>query len=129
MAGRLTTPHSSTIDQTLPSTYPLTCLDRPEYNLFLYTFSKMGGHDVAVRIQALPLWEFGMPVAEVSKITGISIRTIYNLKTRAVSRGYDPEISQLLKLEYLEDGTRTGHPKTMSAEREQEVRSTPSPML
>ena len=38
------------------------------------------------------------------------------IQKKAYERGYDPRISTVLRLEYVEDGARSGRPKTASSE-------------
>lgn len=60
-------------------------------------------HDIAVRIQALALVEEGIPTKRVTEITGLSRKTIYNLRKKACERGYNPAQSRELKIEYVDD--------------------------
>ena len=68
-------------------------------------------HDLAVRIQALALVEEGIAVKRVTELTGLARATVYDLKKKARQRGYDPTISRILKMEYVEDAPRSGRPK------------------
>ena len=78
-------------------------------------------HDIAVRIQALALAEEGITVERIIEITGLSRRTIFNLKKRARERGYNPAQSRALKMEYVEDAPRSGRPKVTTEEKRKEL--------
>ena len=75
-------------------------------------------HDIATRIQALALFEAGIPIPRITEFTGIPKRTIYDLQAKAKARGYNPKVSKLLKIEYVEDGARSGRPRNISREQE-----------
>ncbi|KAI9776974.1 MAG: hypothetical protein M1839_009118 [Geoglossum umbratile] len=68
-------------------------------------------HDLAVRIQALALVEEGVTVKRVMELTGLARATVYDLKRKTRQRGYDPAVSRVLKMEYVEDAPRSGRPK------------------
>ena len=78
-------------------------------------------HDVGTRVQALALVEYGVPTKLVSELTGISIRSINGLKHTARRRGFDPEKSRVLLIEYVVDAPRSGRPKKITEEKEEEV--------
>ena len=78
-------------------------------------------HDLAVRIQALALVEEGITVKRVMEITSLSRRTIFDLKKKARERGYNPAQSRTLKIEYVEDASRSGRPKEVIEEKKQEL--------
>jgi transposase len=65
---------------------------------------------VEQRLQALALAEKSIAAKVVQAITEVSVRSISDLKKKARSRGYDPQISRVLKLEYVEDAPRSGRP-------------------
>ena len=79
---------------------------------------KAQNHSVALRIQALALFEEGVPVERVKEITGMSRSAIFRLRQTARSRGYDPNVSRELKEEYVQDAPRSGRPRK-DAERKQ----------
>ena len=68
-------------------------------------------HTIAERIQALALVEYGVPPPRVAEITGVSERQIYRLKSTARQRGFDPQVSSILKAEYVTDSPRSGRPR------------------
>ena len=78
-------------------------------------------HDIGARIQALSLLEVGTPISLITEITGISQRSVYHLKVKAKQRGYDPKVSRVIKVEYVEDGARSGRPKKISEVQREEV--------
>ena len=75
-------------------------------------------YDTGTRLQALALSEGGMDVKGVKAITNLSHGTIYRLRKLARDRGYNPEISKQLKLEYVVDRPKSGRPKKVWAEGE-----------
>ena len=54
-------------------------------------------------------------------MTGVSTRSISALKIKARQRGYDPAVSRVLKVEYIEDAPRSGRPKKVTPEVEQAI--------
>ena len=68
---------------------------------------------IAQRIQALALVEHGIAAKIVQEVTGVSTRSISALKIKARQRGYDPVVSRVLKVEYIEDAPRSGRPKRL----------------
>ena len=64
------------------------------------------------RLQALALYEAGIPAAVAAERAGIkSAKTVSNIVKKAQSRGYDRNVSTVLKLEYVSDGVRSGRPR------------------
>jgi hypothetical protein len=59
------------------------------------------------RLQALALAEKNIAVKIVQTITEVSVRFISALKKKAREREYDPSVSRVLKLEYIEDAPRS----------------------
>ena len=69
---------------------------------------------LAQRLQALTLVEHGVSAKSVEEITEVSTRSISHIKKKARSRGYDPEILRVLKMEYVEDAPRSGQPSKVT---------------
>ena len=67
-------------------------------------------HDPGIRLQALALVEAGMEPKIVEAFTGVRRSTISRLRKKARERGYNPEISRKLLIEYVIDGARSGRP-------------------
>src|SRR4051812_21821899 len=78
-------------------------------------------HTVAQRIQALALLEEGVTVKRIEEVTELSRATIFRLRQNARARGYDPEVSRVLKAEYVEDAARSGRPREISKEQGEEL--------
>ena len=76
---------------------------------------------IAQRIQALALVEHGIAAKMVQAVTGVSTRSISALKIKARQRGYDPAVSRVLEVEYIEDAPRSGRPKKVTPEVEQAI--------
>ena len=77
--------------------------------------------DVVQRVQVLTLLEAGVPVDEIVKKTAVPRSSIYRLRRTARQRGWNPEVSPQIKMEYVEDAHRPGRPKVMTNEHEEEV--------
>lgn len=73
------------------------------------------------RLQALALVEYGIPPGHASHTTKISVKTIQRLRKQARARGYDPAVSSVLKLEYVEDAPRSGRPPKLNPELEDTI--------
>lgn len=73
-------------------------------------------YDIVQRTQALTLLQAGRTTKEASVLSGIPVRSISRIQQKAYERGYDPRISTILRLKYIEDGARSGRPKTASSE-------------
>ena len=85
-------------------------------------------HEVGTRLQALALIEAGVAQKTVTAITGISRTTIKRLQEKAKERGYDPNVSKELKLDYVTDQSRPGRPRGITrttTERLQEMAKEP----
>ncbi len=78
-------------------------------------------HDIATRAQALALLQAKIPINRVSKISGISVNQIYRIDKKARERGYNPTTSTILSDDLLVDVPRSGHPKKITEEMEQEI--------
>lgn len=64
----------------------------------------------------------GKTTAEVTEITGLSIRTINSIYARAIERGFDPNQEPLtLRDEFLCDSDRPGRPKKQTDEARIEI--------
>jgi transposase len=67
-------------------------------------------YDVGTRIQALTLLEAATGIRQITEITGFSKSSIYRIKAVAKQRGYNPQVSKVLLLKYVEDAPRSGRP-------------------
>ena len=65
--------------------------------------------------------EFGVPPGDASNHTNISVKTIQRLRKQARARGFDPAVSSLLKIEYVEDAPRSGRPPKLNPELEETI--------
>lgn len=65
--------------------------------------------------------EYGIPPGHASHTTKISVKTIQRLRRQARARGYDPAVSSVLKLEYVEDAPRSGRPPKLNPELEDTI--------
>lgn len=65
-------------------------------------------HDPGLRMQALAMVEFGIPIQKAAEATGITISTIYRIRNKAIERGYDRDKSKQLFLRYVVDSEAKG---------------------
>ena len=77
-------------------------------------------HDVGICLQALTLFEAGIPAAEVFKITNITPDSIYHLQKKAIEQGYNFNI-RLLLLHHVEDSAWSERPQASNLEIESEL--------
>ena len=83
--------------------------------------------DEGVRCQTLSIVEFleskgeprGKAVQQTKDYTGVSHQSIYRWKKQARERGFDPAISPLIKLHYVEDKERPGRPTKITPQVEE----------
>jgi hypothetical protein len=71
---------------------------------------------IAKRAQALALLEFGHSVLDIHIHTGLGMQTIYNIRARAIDRGYHPVTNKEFTDALFEDSPRSGPPTLMSEE-------------
>lgn len=72
---------------------------------------RMGDLSTAVRIQALALAEAHISTERIQEITGMDPKIVVGLRKLARERGYDPNVSMVLKDEYVEDQPNTNRPR------------------
>ena len=77
--------------------------------------------DTGTRIQALALLQVNTPISQIIEKTGYQKRNIYRILKTAKERGYDPSKSSILYLSYVQDAPRSGRPKKVTPEIEEEV--------
>jgi hypothetical protein len=68
-------------------------------------------YSIGARIQAITFLELNIPYFEIISRTGISKAQIYKLRDKAISRGWDPKVSGIVEVHYIEDVPRSGRPK------------------
>lgn len=71
--------------------------------------------DVGVRVQALALLEVGYTPAQIEVFIGVKKSAVHRFRRIAIERGYKPEESKKILLEYLVDAPRSGRPKVTQA--------------
>lgn len=72
---------------------------------------KMHQLTTAVRIQALALAEAHISLERIQEVTGMDPKTVVGLRRLARERGYDPNVSMLLKEEYVFDPPNIDRPR------------------
>ena len=77
-------------------------------------------YDLAQQVQALTLLGMGMKIEDVGRITGFSRSALYDLKKRALERGYDPTVTPVIHNVYVEDAHKSGRPG-ISLEKQLEI--------
>ena len=80
-------------------------------------------------MQALTLLSKGFKPNEIKADTGLLKSTVYNLKKRALSRGYDPSKDRKILITYVEDAPKVSRPKKCTPEVEEAVIKTISKNL
>ena len=70
----------------------------------------MASIDIGVRVQALALLEVGYTPAQIEAYIGVKPSATYRFRCTAIKRGYKPEESKKILLEYLVDAPRSGRP-------------------
>jgi transposase len=90
----------------------------------LHTLSTMAPVDVGVRIQALACLELGYTPAQIEAYLGVSKSAIYRFRRIAIDRGYNPQESKKILLEYLVDAPRSGRPTKVTEAIEASIVST-----
>ena len=78
-------------------------------------------HDIAERVQILSYFAIGWKPKEIAAYTGYSRAQICRIVQKAQERGFDPAVSRLIRLEYLEDVPRPGRPVKATVAKEEEV--------
>ena len=75
---------------------------------------------VATQMQGLSLWTSGMKLHEVMKITGLTSKALYNIRKRAINRGFNPKVDAKILASYIQDAPRSGQPR-ISLEKHNDV--------
>ncbi|CBF73616.1 predicted protein [Aspergillus nidulans FGSC A4] len=71
-------------------------------------------HPNELRVQVLSYWALGIQPPDIAKMLQINVRTIRDMIQKGQDRGYNPAQCMRVKLEYVEDGKRSGRPKDIS---------------
>jgi len=78
----------------------------------LSTTSKTGvRHSIGARIQALTYLELETPIFQIEAKTGVGKAQIYNIRKKALARGWDPTISTIIEPHHIDDSFRSGRSK------------------
>jgi hypothetical protein len=75
---------------------------------------KKSHNSIGARIQALTRFKDGVSHEKITAQTGISRSSLYKLRTKAVSRGWDP-VGGILETWHVDDAPHPGRPKTSTA--------------
>lgn len=65
-------------------------------------------YNLAQRVQALKLLGIVMKIEDVGLMTGFFRTSLYDLKKRAIERGYDPTVTPMIDNVYIEDARKNG---------------------
>ena len=68
-------------------------------------------HSIGARIQAISFLELNIPYFEITAKTGVSKAYIYKLREKAISQGWDPKVSGIVKVHHVEDAPCSRRPK------------------
>jgi hypothetical protein len=71
--------------------------------------NKSRGNSIGARVQALTLFELQVPHEKITAQTGVSRSGLYKLRSKAISRGWDP--SGILETWHVDDAPCPGRPK------------------
>lgn len=66
-------------------------------------------HSIGARIQALTYLELGLPIFQIEAKTGIKKVQIYNIRKKALLRGWIP--NTIIETYYIDDSSCSGRPK------------------
>jgi len=75
--------------------------------------NKSRGNSIGARVQALTLFELQVPREKITAQTGVSRSGLYKLRSKAISRGWDP--SGILETWHVDDAPRPRGPKISTA--------------
>ena len=77
-------------------------------------------YDLAQRVQTLTLIGIGVKIEDVGRMTGFPRSALYELKKRAIKRGYDPTVVPVVYNVHVEDADRSGR-TGISLEKQQKI--------
>lgn len=116
---------------SLPAPHPSSfcCLYPPSF-IFLLLYCPIlssfhhARHSVTAveRIQALAILEYGAPIEDAARLSGLAVSTVYQIRQRAGKQGYNSAISTVLKNEYVKK-THLGHPQIFEKDVEEAVKT------
>ena len=86
--------------------------------------SRTVNHTIAARLQALTLVEHGVGIDAAATASGMTSITVRCLRKKARERGFDPEVSSVMKEEYFKDAPRSGRPPKVTSEVEYDILTT-----
>ena len=98
-------------DYDLPNLFELS-EDEESVEQLSYMSISRPKYSIGARIQAVTFLDLGIPHLEITKRTGISKVQIYKIRDKAISRGWDLQISGVVEVFHVEDRARSGRPKT-----------------
>jgi len=70
-------------------------------------------NSIGARVQALTLFELQVPHEKITAQTGVSRSSLYKLRSKAISRGWDP--LGILETWHIDDAPRSRRPKISTA--------------
>lgn len=68
-------------------------------------------YEVATKVQALVLYQVGIPMDRIMEVTGMSDVTVRRIARRAKDRGYNSQVDAKLLDCYFKEGKRSGRPR------------------
>ena len=86
--------------------------------------SRTVNHTIAARLQALSLVEHGVGIDAAATASGMTSITVRRLRKKARERGFDPEVSSVMKEEHVKDAPRSGRPPKVTSEVESDILTT-----
>jgi transposase len=84
-----------------------------ENNLPVFGPQIKQGNTIGARMQALWMFSHGDTTEKITEQTAVSRSSIYRLKTKAISRGWDP--NGVLEPYHVDDSPKSGRPKILTS--------------
>jgi hypothetical protein len=78
-------------------------------------------HSPELRVQVLTLWALKIQSPDIGRWLDLPNQTVRNIIKKGKDRGYNPNQSPRVKLEFMDDGKRSGRPKVISEDIKQAV--------
>ena len=101
---------SESLDKEEPKEQPSVTDSKGRPAKFIGPEHRKHYYDPGSQIQALILYEAGIAFHIIYALTNIPERTVQKIRQRAVERGYDPIVSKVILLKYVEDALRSKRP-------------------
>lgn len=71
---------------------------------------------ITQRAQAFALYEVGISLERIREWTGLGSTTIFNIRDRAIARGYNRMTNHVFRDVFFQDAPRSGRPRVLGEE-------------